>query len=952
MQHAELAALLVGAGDAEVDALLGSHSALADVKLAYILKDICLDGWSSNPARALRAAAALESLSNLTRNSEIAALSAWTAGLEALIQGQMGKAIENLESARKQFLVIDKPHAAAATEVSKVIGLALLGRYDQAISSGLRARAVFLAHGDLLAAGKIEHNLGNLCFRRDRYHEAEKFHSSARERFTTLNDHRQLSTINNCLANTHALLHKFKSAEDLYEQAVEQAEAAGLPVTLAEIEGNIGNFALLRGKYDRALDYLERSRRRYASLGMPHQSAMAEQEIADAYLELNLAPEAAKIYARVTQTFQDLGLRAEEARGLAFHGRALILLGEPGEALELLEHARALYAEEGNAVGEAMVLLAQAQLHYGQQDYELAEEMAAAAEPVLLQSGSWQRLLLTHWLQGEIQHALGRTDQAKLIIEKTLREAVSNWQPQVVQRCQTTLGRMAASGGDFEAAEYHFRRAIALTEEMRAPLPGEEFRTSFFSNKLMPYVELARLCLAGGPARVAEALSVVESARSRALSERMGGGLNPLTEARDEFEADLLRQTEVLSEELNYIYNQLDRPLQGDATRKERDLSELQRALRDRESKMLEITRQLQHRGQQDFGQVKSFNLARLQKQLGADTALVEYTSFGDELLAFVVTNEHVEVVRNLGAVTAIAAEIKQFRFQIDTLRYGSDAVRKHLPTLTARVRKHLTSLYDQLMRDIEPSIGDRLRLVVVPDRDLHYLPFHALHNGHNYLIERKEVSYAPSALVLQQCLDWSNRSDQPADRRFETALMLGVADERIPRVRDEISAISQLFSSARTFLDEKATIEALRENLAGVDVLHLACHAQFRADNPLFSSLRLGDGWLTVRDAYGLKLECNLVTLSGCETGVNAVAPGDELIGLARGFFSAGSPSVLLSLWTVDDDATADLMTHFYRELGITKSPSSALRAAQLKLLNETPHPFFWSPFVLVGRW
>jgi CHAT domain-containing protein len=134
--------------------------------------------------------------------------------------------------------------------------------------------------------------------------------------------------------------------------------------------------------------------------------------------------------------------------------------------------------------------------------------------------------------------------------------------------------------------------------------------------------------------------------------------------------------------------------------------------------------------------------------------------------------------------------------------------------------------------------------------------------------------------------------------------------------------------------------------------VLHLTCHAQFRFDNPLFSSLKLGDGWFTARDAYGLKLSCGLVTLSACETGMNAIAPGDELMGLARGFLSAGSPTVMMSLWTIDDDATTELMVEFYSELVRTKSPATALRTAQMKLLKTRSHPFFWSPFVLVGRW
>jgi CHAT domain-containing protein len=244
----------------------------------------------------------------------------------------------------------------------------------------------------------------------------------------------------------------------------------------------------------------------------------------------------------------------------------------------------------------------------------------------------------------------------------------------------------------------------------------------------------------------------------------------------------------------------------------------------------------------------------------------------------------------------------------------------------------------------VEPKIGER-HLVIVPHRGLYYLPFQALHDGESYLIERREVSFAPSAVVLQQCLARS-------EPQFRTALLLGVADERIPGVHQELHALDQIFGEIQRYSDEAATAEVLRANADGVDVIHLACHAQFRSDNPLFSALKLSDGWFTARDAYGLKLNCGLVTLSACETGMNAVAPGDELMGFTRGFFSAGSPTVLMSLWTIDDEATTELMVWFYSELARTKSPASALRNAQMKLLKEKPHPYFWSPFVLVGRW
>src|SRR4029079_17276272 len=161
-------------------------------------------------------------------------------------------------------------------------------------------------------------------------------------------------------------------------------------------------------------------------------------------------------------------------------------------------------------------------------------------------------------------------------------------------------------------------------------------------------------------------------------------------------------------------------------------------------------------------------------------------------------------------------------------------------------------------------------------------------------------------------------------------------SDAQAPRVRDEILNLAPLFPSAEALIGESATVAALRKGAAGADILHLACHGQFRSDNPLFSSLRLADGWLTVRDAYDLELRCGLAVLSACETGLNAVAPGDEIIGLARGFFSAGAPSLVVTLWTVDDEETAALMAEFYKRLLAGATPAAALRHAQRHMIER----------------
>jgi CHAT domain-containing protein len=132
--------------------------------------------------------------------------------------------------------------------------------------------------------------------------------------------------------------------------------------------------------------------------------------------------------------------------------------------------------------------------------------------------------------------------------------------------------------------------------------------------------------------------------------------------------------------------------------------------------------------------------------------------------------------------------------------------------------------------------------------------------------------------------------------------------------------------------------------------VLHLATHGVFRADNPSFSSIKLADAWLTVRDLADLARGAQLVTLSACETGVNGINAGDEVIGLTRGLLSAGCSAVVASLWTVSDESTARLMERFYASLRGGAAPSEALQAAMLGIRERYDHPYFWAPFMVIG--
>nr|MBA3585642.1 CHAT domain-containing protein [Gemmatimonadota bacterium] len=162
---------------------------------------------------------------------------------------------------------------------------------------------------------------------------------------------------------------------------------------------------------------------------------------------------------------------------------------------------------------------------------------------------------------------------------------------------------------------------------------------------------------------------------------------------------------------------------------------------------------------------------------------------------------------------------------------------------------------------------------------------------------------------------------------------------------------VSKRLPGARLCVGEEATVEALRGAAPGSGTLHLACHGLFRSDNPMFSALKLHDGWLTAADVMNLDLPGALVTLSACESGRSGVIGGDEILGLTRAFLGTGAATLVVSLWLVQDDTTAELMSIWYGRLRGGEKPATALRAAQLEVKDRYDHPYYWAPFVLVGK-
>jgi len=337
---------------------------------------------------------------------------------------------------------------------------------------------------------------------------------------------------------------------------------------------------------------------------------------------------------------------------------------------------------------------------------------------------------------------------------------------------------------------------------------------------------------------------------------------------------------------------------------------------------------------------------APIQAFLPEDTLLIEYFTVRGALIVFLVSRHTLHAVRLPTPMRQVIQLTQLLGLNLRSVARSSAA---QLPSLTQNAVGLLQQLYTLLVAPWAAQLAGYKRLQIVPHGPLHYLPFHALHNGQQYLLESHEVSYLPGADLLRYSAD-ADRSSAPMMQAVAFGHSFG---ERLPHTLQEAQQVACL-TGGQALLDSRATIAELRAVAEDCRILHFATHGDFRHDNPLFSGLALDDGWLTTLDIFNLRLNASLVTLSACQSGRHVIGGGDELLGLMRAFLYAGAHSLVATLWSVEDQSTATLMGLFYTQLMAGATKGAALRHAQLAFLahgSRHAHPFFWAPFFLVGN-
>lgn len=857
--------------------------------------------------------------------------------------GHHRSAVKLYNSAAERFEELGENTELGRTLSVAILSLNLCAEYDKAFESAERARKIFSELKDHLRVARVDINLGNVFHRQDRFAEAL---SCYRRAYRVVLDHRDAEGIGVVLSNLSVCLisiGEFSEALQTYQEAREVCIKHSMPRLVAQADYNIAYLHYLRGEYSRAIEMLLSTRSVCVELEDRYHHALCNLDLSELYVELNLSGDAADLATRARDEFRSLCMGYEEAKALAFCAMAMSQMGQTTRSLQLFTQARSIFIKQRNRVWPSLIDLYKAVVLFNEDRRTEAARLASAALEFFDSSLLLGKAALCRLLLARIAQQAGAFETAQMHCVAALKKLSNVQSPLLKHQAFLLMGQIQRACGEQRNAYSCFRSSRHYLEMLRTNVRGQELKLAFLKNRLEVYEMLVRSCLNdSSESSLREAFGYIEEAKSRVLMNQM---LQPAAEEEPkQGNPESAKQIAKLRNELNCYYNLIELEQLRMKTPSTEGSARLDSQVRLRESELLCMLREAdseqlaQTPGATSLGSV---SIDEIREAIPEDTLILEYFQTGDEILACILGHDRLEIT-SVTSADRIGGALRLLRFQFSKFRLGLEYTKTFQDCLLQSTCSHLKVLYDELVLPIRQKLNTS-NVVIVPHGALHYVPFHALWNGSAFIFDEYTISYAPSASVYSVCVR------RKSDTRGK-ALVMGVADDRAPFIEDEVRSVSAILRDANTYFGSAATKEVLEREGPRSRIVHIATHGRFRQDNPIFSAIRLGDFYLNLYDIYRLRLPAELVTLSGCATGLNSITAGDELIGLARGLFQAGAHSLVLSLWDAHDASTAEFMRSFYTRLGHGLSRAWALKQAMLEVRERWPHPYHWAPFVLMG--
>jgi len=746
-------------------------------------------------------------------------------------------------------------------------------------------------------------------------------------------------------------LENAKSALSLGETAKDNSAIASTLFLLGGIQRQRGELAEALASLNKALDM-------YILLGDKDLEAYVRQGLGSVYFNLGEPEQAISQYARAFELVNDPLLKArllvntgyvhqqgkrDPKTALQYYRRALDLLGKnPQEPVSV----RALAL---NNLGAGQVLLGNPREGLG----FLLEALRQREQGKDL-SGQASTLLEI----GTAYKALGDPRLAADSYQRAFRMSGELENTDLQAECLYRWALLNRSQGALPEALRRMRGSLSIVESVRGQVVSDKLRTSFFASK-RDYYELLENLLAQlermhpGEYRK-EALEASEWARARSLLDLLAEG-----KIRQGIPPELQRRDVDLRSRLSWLQGQLDK----------HPSAQLAREVEQVQGEMTRLQRDIQ-KGYERYASVrypKPLRAEQIQDLVGDRSTLLHYFVGEEASYLFVVDRQGVEI-HALPSSSELAEQVARVR----------RAIEGRGPRYLRAYQQAATELYAVLLGPAATALQGKSRLLIAPDGPLDLLPFEALLTSGQgssyadlpYLLRRFAISYIPSASVLADLR--KNRPAASSGKRF-----LAFADpsyggsvggtergpghpnggESLAQLPDsglEVKKIAALYPAGESilYLGPEATKKNLEQSpyLATTPRIHLALHGIVDPVRPELSGLELADGRLQVFDIFNLKLNTDLLTLSACQTALGQQVRGEGMIGLTRAFLYAGARSLVVSLWSVADHSTADLMYNMYRNLGSGKV--EALRKAKLDMISARQYaePYYWAPFILSG--
>jgi len=856
--------------------------------------------------------------------------------------GEYEKAVELYQEASAIYREAGQPIEEARAQIGHVWALANVGKYEEAIALAQKASSVLEAAGAWVQLGKLTLNTAIIHGRQGNDAAALAMLDKAYAIFSRI-DHQGREFLPWIEQNRSILLRNLGRLHESIaasEQALAGMDAMDQPIEIARAKQSLAVTYLVLGRYYEALSLMNEARQAFLNDGRVRDALLLDLYLSEFLLQLRRFREVTDITRNARAFFSQTGARQEMGKTLLNEAVAYAGMEQYQEALASLDEAREHFAADANQVWIAESDTQRAALLIHLNRLQEAEILLQNSENIFHHHKMPLKVAQVQIQQARIAWLQQNWQRTERLARQALHTAIAKESPVLAIQARHILGRVLHQQNDLWQAMSMYEQAIANLERLHGQLTVA-FQADFLEDKTDIYEEAVKLALQ--MQRPAKALELAERAKSRSLLTSLANRVERNVKARSHADQALVQKLLHLRTERDRLTLRWET---GEEQRAGGDTETTQHRIWQLEKEITQVWEKLLLR---DAAYARDAMLWQVRAEspqpwLDDDLILLEYFSIGEQFLLFCISKDQIEVKKLKTDPTTIANLLNLLALNRKTLAWIPAPQHK---TLLDNAQSLLEKLEKALLQPVRSIISAYPRIIIVPHGILHHIPFHALFDGKQYLIESHEISYLPASSLL--------RFVSEAHPRSGNNIILGYSNHHLlPHAISEARTVAQLMGG-KLLVEEEATIAQVRKLAPQASLLHFATHGEFRIDSPHFSGLLLDDGWLTAIDIYNLRFSASLVTLSACSSGQNIIGGGDELLGLSRPFLYSGASSLLLSYWQLPDDRAEEFITLFYQELAAGQSKAAALRQAQLTFLHNSQeityqHPYTWASFFLMG--